>query len=75
MQTTVTKRGQIAIPVEILKRYSLKAGDNLQWLDDAGGIRLVPVPDDPIRALRGSGKGEGLTKRLIAARREDKRYG
>jgi hypothetical protein len=30
------------------------------------------VPADPLRALRGRGKGEGLTRKLLKARREDR---
>ena len=34
-------------------------------------IRVVPVPADPLRALRGRGRGEKLVDRLLASRRED----
>jgi AbrB family looped-hinge helix DNA binding protein len=72
MQTAITKRGQTVIPAPIRKRYHIQAGDNLVWLDDGQTIRVVPVPADPIRALRGRGRGEALVERLLAARREDR---
>jgi len=71
MQTAVTKRGQTVIPAPIRKRYGIQEGDRLVWLDDGRSIRVVPVPADPMRALRGCGRGERLVERLLADRREE----
>jgi AbrB family looped-hinge helix DNA binding protein len=73
MQTAVTKRGQTVIPAPIRKRYHIQEGDTLVWIDDGASIRVVPVAQDAISALRGSGRGEELVKRLLATRREDSR--
>lgn len=73
MQTAVTQRGQTVIPASIRKRYKIQAGDRLVWLDDGQTIKVVPVPADAIRALRGSGRGERLVERLLTARAEDRR--
>jgi AbrB family looped-hinge helix DNA binding protein len=75
MNTSVTKRGQTVIPAAIRKRYQIQAGDRLVWLDDGATIRVVPVPADPVRALRGCGRGERLVERLLAARQEDRDRG
>jgi AbrB family looped-hinge helix DNA binding protein len=72
MQTSVTKRGQTVIPAPIRKRYGIKEGDQLVWLDDGRIITVIPVPADAIRALRGRGRGERLVERLLASRREDR---
>lgn len=72
MQTAVTKRGQTTIPASIRKKYRIQEGDRLVWLDDGQSIRVVPVPADPVRALRGSGRGERLVERLLADRREER---
>lgn len=73
MKTSVTRRGQTVIPAPIRKRYQIKEGDRLVWLDDGQTIRVIPVPADPIRALRGSGRGERLVEQLLAARNEDRK--
>ncbi len=72
LQTSVTKRWQTVIPAPIRKRYAIREGDYLVWLDDGQTIKVVPVPADPIRALRGAGRGERLVERLLASRREDR---
>jgi AbrB family looped-hinge helix DNA binding protein len=72
MQTAVTGRGQTVIPAPIRQRYQIKAGDHLVWLDDGETIRVVVVPADPLRALRGSGRGERLVERLLKARSEER---
>jgi bifunctional DNA-binding transcriptional regulator/antitoxin component of YhaV-PrlF toxin-antitoxin module len=75
MQTAVTEFGEIAIPDAIQKRFSLRAGDSVEWFDDGNAIRLVPVHRDAIAALKGRGRGEGLTQRLLASRREEMLHG
>ncbi len=72
METAVTRRGQTVIPAAIRKRYGIHAGDSLVWIDDGKSIRVVPVPADPIEALHGRGRGEGLTAKLLAERRKDR---
>ncbi len=71
MQTTLTKRGQTVVPASIRKRHELHEGDLLVWLDDGQTIKVIPVPADPIHALRGSGRGEKLVEKLLLSRRED----
>lgn len=75
METSVTKKGQTNIPAAIRKRHHIKEGDRLVWLDDGEVIRVVPVPADPISALKGSGKGANLLDRLLQSRREDRERG
>ena len=75
MQTAVTKRGQTVIPAPIRKRYRIQEGDYLVWLDDGQTIRVIPIPADSLRALRGRGRGEHLLEQLLASRREDRDRG
>ncbi|HOF04437.1 MAG TPA: AbrB/MazE/SpoVT family DNA-binding domain-containing protein [Syntrophales bacterium] len=71
MQTAVTKRGQTVIPAAIRKRHQIDGGARLVWLDDGETIRVVPTPADPIASLRGRGRGEKLTERLLKERRAE----
>jgi AbrB family looped-hinge helix DNA binding protein len=73
MQTTVTKRWQTVVPALIRKRYRIMEGDILVWVDDGETIRIVPIPADPLKALRGRGAGEDLITQLLSDRAEDRR--
>lgn len=69
---TISGKGAILIPKEIRERYGLKKGDKIQFVDYAGSISIIPVPQDSIKASRGMLKdGSSLTKALLESRRED----
>jgi AbrB family looped-hinge helix DNA binding protein len=70
--TTVTSRAQTAVPASIRQRYNIQPGDTLAWIDDGETIKIIPLPQDAIKALRGCAKGESLTQRLLASRQEDR---
>ena len=72
MRSTVTRRGQTVIPAKLRRLYQLEEGSQIEWIDTGSGLKVIPVPADPIAALRGSGRGEGLTERLLAERGRDR---
>ncbi len=72
MISTVTERGQTAIPSAIRHRYHLMAHTRIEWIDDGHTIAVVPLPDDPIRALKGKYRGRNFSNRLMKSRVEDR---
>ena len=72
MVTTMSERGQTAIPARIRKRFKLKAHQRLEWADDGKVIYVIPVAKDPVAALRGA-FSKGLTQALLDSCREDAR--
>lgn len=72
MQTSVTARGQTVVPADIRRRYNIRQGDRLIWLEDEAGIRIIPIPKDPVAALKGRGAGEALTEKLLNERQRDR---
>ncbi len=74
METTLTDRGQTAIPARIRKRFNLKTGQKLAWVDDGDIIFVTPLARDPIAAFRGSSKKGHLINALLKSRAEDARF-
>ncbi len=72
MQTTISKRGQTVVPAAIRKRHRILDGDRLAWIDDGETIKVVPIPADPVRALKGIARGERLVQELMKYRREER---
>lgn len=71
MRTKVTVRGQVSIPASIRRQLHIKANTTLEWVVEGNVVRMIPLPDDPLAAFRGSGKG-GTLKKLLADRRRDR---
>jgi len=71
MRTVVTKRGQTVIPASLRKKYGIGGGTRLQWIDTGETLKVVPIPEDVIRELRGMASGEALTRKLLEERVRD----
>ena len=63
---TVTSKSMINIPASIRKKYGIKAGDKVVFLETDQGVVLVRVP--PLMELFGSGDAD--KEKLIQAVRE-----
>jgi AbrB family looped-hinge helix DNA binding protein len=72
MRTKVTRRGQVSIPSAVRRQLRIKPESAVEWVIEGNAARVIPIPDDPAAALRGSGK-KGEVARLIADRRRDRR--
>ena len=71
MRTKVTKRGQVSVPSEIRKKLSIGPNTTLEWAIEGNAVRVIPIPDDPIKAFRGSGPKGGV-QRLLKERQRDR---
>jgi len=71
MRTKISKRGQVSVPSTIRKHLSIGPDTTVEWVLEEGAARLIPIPDDPMKAFRGSGK-KGLVSRLLKDRRKDR---
>jgi AbrB family looped-hinge helix DNA binding protein len=75
MESTVTVRGQTAIPAAIRRKYNIKAKTKLEWIDDGHTITVLPIPQDSIKALKGKFKDADLLKALLESRKEERKRG
>ena len=67
-----SSKGQIVIPKEIREKLGIKPGKRilLRLVDEHAEI--TPLPDDPIKEMRGVLKGgKSLSKELLAERKKD----
>jgi AbrB family looped-hinge helix DNA binding protein len=56
--SVVTTKGQLVIPARLRRRFGIKKGTRVTFVEDAGRIIVQPVTREFIRGLRGSLKGE-----------------
>ena len=70
---TVSKKGWVVIPKIYRQKYNLRPGVRVRIVDYGGGLSVVPIPEDPILALRGIlADGKSLTAELLAERQREK---
>lgn len=66
MNTTVSQKGWVVIPAELRKKYGIRPGSRLQFVDYGDMLALIPIPDDPIKAAAGMlAGGKSLTACLL----------
>ena len=72
MRSTISSRGQTAVPAEIRRQFNLRERSRLEWMVEGESITVLPVPADPIRSFRGSLKGKYTGEALLSDRRRDR---
>jgi AbrB family looped-hinge helix DNA binding protein len=67
-----SSKGQIVIPVEIRKKLGIEPGQKVNLTLVDGKAVITPLPEDPIKALRGALKGvPSMTKALLEDRKKE----
>ena len=56
--STVSTKGQLVIPSKLRRKYSIKEGTQVAFLEQENRLVLQPLTPEFIRSLRGSQKGE-----------------
>jgi len=71
--STVTTKGQLVIPSKLRRKYSIKKGTQVAFLEQENHLVLQPLTPEFIRSLRGSLKGEpSALKSLLGDRKRDR---
>lgn len=64
---TISTKGWIVIPKDLRDKYGLRKGTCVQIVEYNQTLALVPLPDDPAKALHGMLEGgSSLTADLLA---------
>ena len=71
-KTVLSSKGQIVIPAGLRAEAKLKKGTEIVIEKTSNGLLLIPVPENPVAALRGILKGSKVSSGGIKRmRRED----
>jgi AbrB family looped-hinge helix DNA binding protein len=72
MKSTVSVRGQVSIPAALRKKFHIEARTELEWIEEGGAIKVIPLPKDPVAAFRGAGKDRYTSDELIHDRQKER---
>jgi bifunctional DNA-binding transcriptional regulator/antitoxin component of YhaV-PrlF toxin-antitoxin module len=73
MRTTVTVRGQTAVPSKIRKMFRMDAKSKIEWIVEGNTIKIVPIPKDPVKTFEGALKGKLDFKDFIKDRQKERK--
>ena len=70
----VTSKGQLVIPARLRRRYGIRRGTRVCFLEEDGRLVLQPVTREFIDSLQGSLKGKpSPLEFLLAERKRDRK--
>jgi len=72
--STVTTKGQLVIPSKLRRKYSIKEGTQVAFVEQENRLVLQPLTAEFIHSLRGSLKGEpSALKALLEGRKRERK--
>jgi AbrB family looped-hinge helix DNA binding protein len=72
--STVTSKGQLVVPARLRRRFGIKPGTEVRFIEREGEIVFQPVTKEFIRSLQGSLRDEGpATAELLRDRAADRK--
>jgi len=71
--STVTTKGQLVIPSKLRRKYSIRKGTKVAFLEEGERLVLQPLTPEYLRSLRGSlGDGPSALKTLLEERKRER---
>ena len=71
--SVVTSKGQLVIPARLRRRFGIRKGTRISFLEDGERMILQPVTPQFIRGLRGSLRGKPSALDLLFEERRKER--
>lgn len=71
--STVTTKGQLVIPAKIRRKYAIREGTQVAFVEEENRLVLQPLTPEFVSSLRGSLKGERSALNILLADRKRER--
>lgn len=72
--STVTTKGQLVIPSRLRRKYSIRQGTQVAFVEEENRLVLQPITPEFIRSLRGClGKDSSALDILLEERRRERK--
>jgi AbrB family looped-hinge helix DNA binding protein len=68
--STVTTKGQLVIPAKLRRKYAIRKGTQVAFLEEENRLVLQPLTPEFIRSLRGSLKGQPSALTILLEERK-----
>ena len=68
--STVTTKGQLVIPAKLRRKYAIRKGTQVAFVEEENRLVLQPLTPEFIRSLRGSLKGEPSAMKVLQEERK-----
>jgi AbrB family looped-hinge helix DNA binding protein len=68
--STLSSKGQVVVPLEIRRKYGLRAGARIAFVDNDDQVVLDINPFDEILKLRGALKGKPSAAKMLDEQRK-----
>ena len=74
-ESTITSKGQIVVPARLRRRYGLKPGTKIYFIERNNEIIFQPLTKETIRSVHGLlASQNSVTKELLKERAKDKEH-
>ena len=71
--STVTTKGQLVIPAKLRRKYAIREGTQVAFVEEENRLVLQPLTPDFVSSLRGSLKGDRSALNILLADRKRER--
>ncbi len=68
--STVTPKGQLVIPPKLRRKYAIRKGTQVAFVEEENRLVLQPLTPEFIRSLRGSLKRDPSALKILQAERK-----
>ena len=68
--STVTSKGQLVIPSKLRRKFGIRKGTQVAFIEDGERLVLQPLTPEFVRSLRGSLKGDPTSMKSLAEDRK-----